>query len=185
MLMTKLENPVLMAKIGAPHGVRGELRVKSFTDNPLALGDYGPLFDSNGNKFTITSSRPAKNVIVVRFKEVTTREAAEALTNCELFIERDALPEVEDEDEDEFYLSDLIGMKAQDSDGNIIGIVRDVPNFGADDLLEITPVNSEGHSSGQTYFLPFTKKVVPEINIKLGVVTILPPEEVIVENEEK
>ena len=181
--MTKLENPVLMAKIGAPHGVRGELRVKSFTDNPIALSDYGPLFDSNGNKFTITSSRSAKNVIVARFKEVTTREAAEALTNCELFIERDALPEVEDEDE--FYLSDLIGMKAQDSDGNVIGMVRDVPNFGAEDLLEITPVNAEGRSIGQTYFLPFTKKVVPKIDIKLGVVTILPPEEVIVENEEK
>ena len=181
--MTKLENPVLMAKIGAPHGVKGELRVKSFTDDPLALSDYGPLFDSSGNKFTISNARPAKNVIVVRFKEVTTREAAEALTNCELFIERDALPEVEDEDE--FYLSDLIGMKAQDSDGNIIGIVRDIPNFGAEDLLEITPVNAEGRSSGQTYFLPFTKKVVPQIDIKLGVVTILPPEEVIVENEEK
>ncbi|MBL4725996.1 MAG: ribosome maturation factor RimM [Rhizobiaceae bacterium] len=181
--MTNLENPVLMATIGAPHGVKGEVRVKSFTDDPLALGDYGALFDKDGNKFTISNSRPAKNVIVVRFKEVATREAAEALNGCELFIERDALPKVDDDDE--FYLSDLIGMKAQDSDGNIIGMVRDVPNFGAEDLLEITPVNAEGRSSGQTYYLPFTKKVVPKIDIKLGVVTILPPEEVIVEKEEK
>ncbi|MFK5981172.1 MAG: ribosome maturation factor RimM [Rhizobiaceae bacterium] len=181
--MIKHENPVLMAKIGAPHGVRGEVRVKSFTDDPLALSDYGPLFDESGNKFTITNSRAAKNVIIARFKEITTREAAEALTNCELFIERNALPKIDDEDE--FYLSDLIGMKAQDSNGKIIGMVRDVPNFGAEDLLEITPVNAEGRSNGQSYFLPFTKKVVPKIDTKIGVVTILPPEEVIVENEEK
>ena len=179
--MTDLKNPVLMARIGAPHGVRGEVRVKSFTDDPLSLGEYGPLSDKSGNQFTITSARQAKNVIVVRFKEVTTREAAEVLNNCELFVERDALPQIEDEDE--FYLSDLIGMNVQNSDGEIIGKVRDVPNFGAEDLIEITPINPEGRANGQTYFLPFTKKVVPEIDIAANVITVAPPEEVIAREE--
>src|SRR5690606_18320146 len=105
--MTNDPKTLQMAVIGAPHGIRGEVRVKTFTGDPLALGDYGPLRAADGRKFTVASIRPAKNVVVVRFKEITSRDAAEAVTGIELFIDRAALPD--DLEDDEFYHADLIG----------------------------------------------------------------------------
>ena len=107
--MTKLKNPVLLAIVGAPHGIRGEVRVKSFTGDPLAVGDYGALSTNDGQKLVVSSLRPSKNVVIVRFKGVTTREAAEALRNVELFVDRSALPP--EEDEDDFYVADLPCLK--------------------------------------------------------------------------
>src|ERR671919_453467 len=97
MKMSKLKNPVQMAVIGAPHGIKGELRVKTFTADPLALGDYGPLFTKDGRSFEIADIRPANTVVVVRFKEVKDRNAAEALTGTELFVDRSALPDEVDD----------------------------------------------------------------------------------------
>ena len=100
-----------MAVIGAAHGIKGELRVKSFTADPLALGDYGPLHARDGRRFEVLDVRPAGTVVVVRFKGVTDRTAAEALNGTELFVDRSALPEAADEEE--FYHADLVGQLAR------------------------------------------------------------------------
>ena len=113
--MSKLQNPVQMAVIGAAHGIKGELRVKTFTGDPLALADYGPLYARDGRAFEIADIRPANEVVVVRFKGVDDRNAAEALTGTELFVDRSALPE--DMDEDEFYHADLVGLAVRDETG--------------------------------------------------------------------
>lgn len=174
--MTKLENPILMAKIGAPHGIRGEVRVTSFADDPLAFGDYGCLSDEAGKTYKVQKARPAKNVLVVNFKGINTRELAEGLRGTELFIERDCLPD--NTDEDEFYVGDLIGMEVLDEEGMLVGTILGVPNFGAGDLLEIAPLKKNGGFSDQTYYLAFTKDNVPEIDFDKCIVKIRPPLEV-------
>lgn len=162
--MPKPENPIQMAVIGAPHGVRGELRVKTFTGDPLALGDYGPLFSTDGRAFEVIDIRPAKTVVVVRFKGVNGRDAAEALNGTELFIDRSALPD--DGEEDEFYHADLIGLAVKDETGAAVGKVTAVQNFGGGDILEIS------HAGRKGVLVPFTEAAVPEIDIKAGFLRI-------------
>lgn len=108
--MTKLENPVLMAVIGAAQGLRGEVRVKAYTGDPMSLGEYGNLHSLDGRVFEILEIREGKNVAIVRFRGVNDRNAAEALNGLELYIDRDALPD-EELDEDEFYYADLEDSK--------------------------------------------------------------------------
>lgn len=134
--MSKLENPVLMATIGAAQGLRGEVRVKSFTDDPTALGEYGNLHSADGRVFEVLEIREAKNVVIVRFRGVNDRNAAEALNGLDLFIERDNLPD-DDLDEDEFFYADLEGLEAIDGNGTSYGKVSGVFDFGAGDLLEL------------------------------------------------
>src|SRR5262245_45703887 len=133
--MTKLENPVLMAVIGAAHGIKGELRVKTFTGDPQALADFGTLFASDGRAFEILALRPQGNMAVAKFRGVDDRSAAEALTGTELFVGRATLPG--DLDEEEFYHADLVGMDAVDEGGERLGKVTAVQNYGAGDILEI------------------------------------------------
>ena len=111
----KPQNPVQMAVIGAAHGIKGELRVKTFTGEPLALADYGPLYARDGRAFQIVDIRPANTVVVVRFKGISDRNAAEALAGTELFVDRSVLPD--DGEEDEFYHADLIGLEVRDDTG--------------------------------------------------------------------
>jgi 16S rRNA processing protein RimM len=118
--MSTLKNPVQMATIGAAHGIKGELRVKTFTGDPLALGSYGSLYDRAGRAFEVLSVRPQGNVVVVRFKGVDDRSAAEALTGTDLFVDRSALPA--DLADDEFYHADLVGLAVHDGNGNTIGV---------------------------------------------------------------
>jgi 16S rRNA processing protein RimM len=174
--MTKLDNPILMAKIGAPHGIRGEVRVTSFADDPLAFGDYGPLSDEAGKTYKVQKARPAKNVLVVSFKGINTREQVEGLRGTELFIERDCLPD--NTDEDEFYVNDLIGMDVLDEEGVLVGTILGVPNFGAGDLLEIAPLKKNGGFSDKTWYLGFTRENVPEIDFDKWFVKVKPPLEV-------
>lgn len=164
--MTHLKNPVQLGQIGAPHGITGEVRIKSFTDNPLALSNYGPLYDDKGRQFDIEKLRPAKNVIIARLKQVKTREDAEALNGVKLFIERDQLPA--DLDDDEFYQADLIGLHAHDDKGNQCGTVVAFYNFGAGDLLEIRKKN------GKQSLIPFSLAAVPEVDIEKGIMIIDP-----------
>jgi 16S rRNA processing protein RimM len=164
MNMSKLKNPVQMAVIGAPHGIKGELRVKTFTADPLALGDYGPLFTRDGRSFEIAGIRPANTVVVVRFKEVKDRNAAEALAGTELFVDRSALP---DEGEDsEFYHTDLVGLAVRDETGTEIGKVAAVQNFGGGDLLELTLGGRKG------VLIPFTQAAVPVVDIDGGFIAV-------------
>ncbi len=162
--MSKLQSPVLLAKIGAPHGIHGQVRVTSFTRDPLAVGEYGPLTGRDGRTFTITKVRPAKNVLIVTFKELDTRESAQSVRGMELFVERKCLPE--SADEDEFYIEDLIGMEVLDKHLQPVGKVHDISNFGAGDLLEISPQLENGKSGSSTWYLAFTKINVPEIDLE-------------------
>jgi 16S rRNA processing protein RimM len=174
--MSKLENPVQMAVIGAAHGIRGELRVKTFTGDPLALGDYGPLHARDGRSFEIMDIRPAGSVVVVRFKGVNDRNAAEALAGTELFVDRAALPE---EDEDEFYHADLVGLAVKDDKGAVIGKVAAVQNFGGGDILDLTLGSAKG------VLIPFSKAAVPEVSVAGGYVRIDPVAAGLVEDEGK
>lgn len=172
----KLENPVLLAQVGAAHGIRGEVRVKSFTGDPLAIGDYGSLWSEDGRKFKITNLRPQKTVVVVKFKGINTREEAEALNRLELFVDRSSLPD--DTEDDEFYVTDLIGCDVLDGEGKHIGAVLTVPDFGAGSVLEIAPLNAAGGLSSKTYFLDFTHENVPHVDFEKWAITISPPLEV-------
>ncbi|WP_421927864.1 ribosome maturation factor RimM [Neoaquamicrobium sediminum] len=162
--MTRDEKSVQMAVIGAPHGVKGEVRVKTFTGDPLALGDYGPLRAADGRIFTVAATRPAKTVVVVRFKEIASREAAEAVTGTELFIDRSALPD--DLDDDEFYHADLIGLAVRDETGSSIGKVAAIQNFGGGDIVEVAL------ASRRTVMIPFTLAAIPEISVRDGFIRI-------------
>ena len=162
--MKKLENPVRMATIGAAHGVRGEVRVKTFTGDPMALGDYGPLHDDEGRTYTVAALRPAKTVLVVRFREIASREAAEAAAGRALYIERAALPD--ELDDDEFYHADLIGLAVRDETGAMIGRVAAMQNFGGGDIVEIALAGQ------RTVMVPFTLAAIPEISVEGGFVRI-------------
>ncbi len=123
--------------------------------------------DHEGRKYQVINARVSKTVVVTRFKGIDTREKAEALKGVELFVDRSVLPEVEDEDE--FYMSDLIGLEAVSPEGEKLGIVREVHDFGAGDILEIKLEN------GPLEMFPFTRAIFPEVNIEGGRVVLVPP----------
>jgi 16S rRNA processing protein RimM len=173
--MPKPENPVLMAQIGAPHGVKGEVRVKSFTSDPMALADYGPLYSADGRKFKIVRLRPANTVLVVKFKGLNWRDEVEKLNRMELYVDRSLLPD--DNEEDEFYITDLAGMDVLNEAEEKIGTVIDIPNFGAGDMLEIKPAAVDGKLA-QSYYLPFTRAVVPTIDFDKRTLLVVPPNEI-------
>ena len=162
---------ILVGRFGAPHGVRGELRLQSFTQDPKAIGGYDPLVAGDGRRFTLKSVRLLKEaMLVVRVDGIADRNAAEALTHVELFVDRTVLPPP---DEEEFYIADLIGLDAMTVDGAPIGKVIGVPNYGGGDLVEVRPTQGV-----ETLLYPFTKAVVPTIDIAARRLTIVPPIEV-------
>ncbi len=156
------DNLVLLGEIGRAHGLKGEVRVKSFTADPTAIADYNPLTTETGQRIVLTTSRRAPggapDLLVVRIEGVSTREAAEALNRARLYAPRDRLSPTEDEDE--FFLADLIGLSAIDPTGAPIGTVVAVPNYGGGDLVEIAP-----SSGGPSLLLPFTKNFVPSVDL--------------------
>ena len=157
--MANLINPVLMATIGAAQGLRGEVRAKTFTTEPLALGDYGNLHAADGRVFEILDIRQAKGLAIVRFKGVNDRTAAEALTGLDLFMERSNLP-AELLDDDEFYYADLEGLEAFDSEGKSYGVVTGIFDFGAGDLLELKAPGK------RPLLIPFSEAAVLEIDLE-------------------
>jgi 16S rRNA processing protein RimM len=160
---------ICVARIGAAHGLRGEVRLNSFTADPMAVTQYGVLSNADGTRgFEIESCRAAKGVLIARFKGVADRTAAEALCNVDLYVPRDRLPPP---DADEFYHADLIGLAAVGRDGAAIGTVVAVHDFGAGDILEIAPAGG-----GPTLLLPFNDAVVPEIDIAGGRLVVVPPQ---------
>ncbi|OLP42742.1 ribosome maturation factor RimM [Rhizobium oryziradicis] len=165
--MTKLENPVLMAVIGAAQGLRGEVRVKSFTADPMAIGDYGKLHAKDGREFEVLDVREAKTVVVVRFRGINDRNAAEALNGLELFVDRSALSD-DDLDDDEFFYADLEGLDVVDADGKSYGTVSAVFDFGAGDLLEVRA------PAKRPVLIPFTEAAVLEIDLEGGKLLIDP-----------
>ncbi len=161
---------ILVAAIAGAFGVRGEVKLKSFTAEPDACLSYGPLLDAKGAAvLTIIKSRTVKNALAVTAKQVTTREQAEAMKSTKLYVPRSRLPQPE---EDEFYLTDLVGLSVEMRDGSPRGRIKAVHDFGAGDLLEI---QSPGEKD---WLLPFTKLAVPVVDITGGKVVIDPPEEI-------
>lgn len=169
-------NNILLAVIGAPHGIRGEVRVKSFTEDPEGFANYGKLHDAKGRTYQVLKTRLSKSVVVTRFKGVDTREKAEALNGVELFVDRSVLPETEDEDE--FYMSDLIGLTVISPEAETLGEVVEVHDFGAGDILEIRL------TGGKVELFSFTREVFPEVDIEGGRIVFVPPEEVSEREEE-
>jgi 16S rRNA processing protein RimM len=170
---------IQLGVIGRAHGVRGQVRVTSHTADPTALTGYGPLSAPDGRLFTLRwvgdGIAEISQIVDGKPVRIADRTAAERLRNTPLFIDRDRLPPAE---EDEFYLADLIGLAAVDTNGAVIGRVTTVHDFGAGASLEIA------RDTGETILLPFTQACVPTIDIAAGRVTIAQPEEVIVPGEE-
>jgi 16S rRNA processing protein RimM len=167
--MNSKTNKIFVGQIGAAHGIKGQVRIATHTQDPEAIGSYGPLdTDRPGLTITLTKVRLQKNVVIAHIKGVTDRTAAEQLNGVSLFIDRGKLPEPEDEDD--FYHADLLGLEARLESGVVIGNVSAIPNFGAGDLIEI-----RDPQSGDTYLYPFTKAVVPTIRIAEGYLIIVVP----------
>jgi 16S rRNA processing protein RimM len=162
--------PICVARIGAAHGVRGAVKLWTFTEDPLAVKAYGPLTTRDGaRQFEVTHVREAKDHLVATFKGVASREDAERLNGIELYIAREKLPETDD---DEYYHADLIGLAAVNAANEPLGRVVAIHNFGAGDIIEIAPPH------GSTMLLPFTNAVVPTVDLKGGRVVIELPREI-------
>ena len=162
--------PVCVARIGAAHGVRGAVKLWTFTEDPLAVTRYGALSTKDGaRQFEVAHAREAKGFLVATLKGVTTRNQAERLNGLELYIARDKLPETE---AGEYYHADLIGLAAVSTTGEPLGSVIAIHNFGAGDILEIAP------PSGATMLLPFSNAVVPTVDVPGGRVLIELPDEI-------
>ena len=161
---------VCVARIGAPHGVRGAVKLWTFTEDPLAVKRYGPLMTKDGaRQFEVTHAREAKGHLVATLKGIATRDEAERLNGIELYIAREKLPATDD---DEYYHADLIGLAAVTSANEPLGRVIAIHNFGAGDIIEIAP------PQGATMLLPFTNAVVPAVDLANGRVVIELPDEI-------
>ena len=160
---------ICVAQIGAAHGLRGEVRLRSFTAAPEAIASYGPLESEDGaRRFTIEALRQAKDHFVARLAGVKDRDAAEKLTHLKLSVARDRLPPVDDNDT--FDQADLIGLAAVTPDGIALGTVKAIHNFGAGDIVEIAS------QSGDTpLMVPFTADAVPTVDVKGGRIVVVPP----------
>jgi 16S rRNA processing protein RimM len=162
---------VLLGEIGAAQGLKGEVRLRSYTQAPADIATYGPLQDETGaQRIEIEHVRVTPKAVIARIKGVTTREAAERLNGTKLYLPRAVLPA---RDEDEWYVSDLIGLEAVSADGTPLGTVAAVHNFGASDVVEIAPVGD-----GENVLVAFTEAAVPEVDMKKRRLVLVPPEEI-------
>lgn len=170
---TRDETLVPVGEFGRAHGLKGEVRLKSYTGDPRAIADYGPLVAEDGRCFRLRAVRPAPggapDMFIAQVEAVTTRGGAEALNRVTLSVAREKLPLP---DEDEFLLADLIGLAVQNESGAVIGTVVDVPNYGGGDLLDIVPTQG-----GATGLLPFTKAFVPIVDIAARRIVAAVPED--------
>jgi 16S rRNA processing protein RimM len=159
---------ICVAQIGGAHGIRGEVKLKSFTGDPMAVTEYGPLeSEDRSQSFEIEAVRPAKGHLVARLRGIGDRNAAERLANIRLFVPRSSLPPPAP---DEFYHGDLIGLAAVTAEGVEIGSVVAVHDFGAGDILEVRP-----QAGGGNLLLPFTDAFVPSVDIAGRRIVVAPP----------
>ena len=159
---------VMVGEIGRPHGVRGLVRLRAFTEDPAAIAAYSALTDETGAKRFVV---PLKGGDLAAIEGVADRDAAQRLTGTRLYVERDRLPPPED---DEFYLTDLIGLAAVTEGGEALGTIRAVEDHGAGAFIIVA-------GAGREHLLPFTHAVVPVVDIARGQVTVVPPDEIIVQ----
>jgi len=161
---------ILVGKVAGAFGVKGELRLTAYTGDPMAMLAYGPLLRADGAvALTLETGRPVKGAVIVKAREVATRDAAQALRGLALHVPRSALPATQ---EDEFYIADLIGLTAVSPGGETLGAVKSAADFGAGDLLEITPAGG-----GRSWWAPFTRAVVPEVRLDEGLIVVDRPAE--------
>lgn len=175
----RAQSKLIVGVVTGAHGVRGLVRVKSFTADPADLTAYGPLTDATGTKvYDLTAKGEVKGQILASIAGCTDRNAAEALRGTELHLDRDLLPETGEEDE--FYHADLIGLTCETAEGTSLGTVRAIFDFGSGDMLEVVD------AVRKVSLYPFTRDVVPEIDLDAGRLTLLPPQEAeeIAEEEE-
>lgn len=160
---------VLLGEFGRAHGLKGEVRLKSYTGDALAIGRYGPLVGLDGRGFVLNALRrpggEQADLLVVRVEGVATREAAEALNRTGLYAPRERLDV--SLDEDEFLLADLVGLSAVDRDGSPVGTIAAVPNYGGGDLLEVVLA-----ATGRRVLVPFTKAFVPDLDLAARTATV-------------
>lgn len=167
-----MSNPerVCVGAIAGAFGVKGEVRLKSFCSTPEDIAAYAPLYSEDGARsFTVKLTRAVKGGLAARLGGVATKEQADALRGLTLWADRATLPSLPD---DEFYHADLIGLEVRDTGGALLGRVRAVQNFGAGDILEIT-----GPGRAQPLLLPFTRAVVPTVDLAAGRLIADPPED--------
>ena len=165
--MSAAEKRVCVGAVAGAHGVRGAVKIKSFTDNPEDVARYGPLEDESGERqFTLRLTGAGKGVLIGQLSGITDRNQAEAARGLRLYLPRAALPPTE---EDEYYHADLIGLEAVLTDGSVVGPVRAVHDFGAGDTLEIA------RREAPPLMVPFTRTVVPKIDLAAGQLVIDPP----------
>ncbi len=167
--MTDKSRRILLGELGAAHGIRGEISVKTYTANPADIGAYGPLQDEQGRRtFELKIVRVTPKGVIVRVNGADDRTAAEKLRNIKLYVDRDRLPAVTD---GEFYHEDLVGLRAMASDGASVGTIVAVQNYGAGDILEI---RRDGGTA--TELIPFTNACVPEVDLARGIAVVIMPE---------
>ncbi len=158
---------ICVGAVTGARGLKGEVRIKSFTADPKDVSGYGDVFEENGEKaYAIRITGQAKGQLLARLKGIEDRNAAEALKGTRLYVPKSALPEP---DEDEFYFSDLVGLRADLLDGGNLGSIKEVHDFGAGAILEVS-----GGEEG-VVMVPFTRAVVPEVDLTNGRVVIDPP----------
>jgi 16S rRNA processing protein RimM len=168
---------VLLGVITGAHGVRGEVRLKSFTSTPEAIGSYGAvLLGDSGRETVIRAVRPARQELIAALEGVGDRNSAEALKGCMLYVQRDRLPPA---GQDEVYVSDMIGLPVYRKDGSLLGEVAAVADYGAGDLLEIRSDERRG-----TILIPFVTAMVPEVDVANRRIVVDPPEGLIEAQEQ-
>jgi 16S rRNA processing protein RimM len=161
---------VLMGEIGAPQGLKGEVRLRSYTQEPAGIAAYGALEDETGRVIEIETVRVTPKALIARIKGVSTREAAEALTHTKLYLPRGHLPASE---ADEWYYADLVGLAAVDKAGAKIGTIAALHNFGGGDIIEIVPESGDAN-----LLVPFTSASVTEVDIENKRVVLVLPEDI-------
>ncbi len=158
---------IVLGAIAGAHGVRGHVKVKTFTVEPDAIADYGPLEDETGaRRFELSIIGHSRGLLVARIADIEDRGAAEALKGTRLYIDRAALPET---DEDEFYVADLVDLAVDGPDGTAVGSVKAVQDFGAGELLEVE------QPDGETVYVPFTLEAVPVVDLEAGRIVLARP----------
>jgi 16S rRNA processing protein RimM len=156
---------ICVGAVIGPHGVRGQVRIKSFTGEPAAIGGYGPVEDEAGRRFALSVVGQSKGAVIARLDGIADRDAAEGLKGVRLYVPRDRLPKTE---EDEFLYADLVGLRAEAEDGRPLGRVRAVHDFGAGEMLDVS--GPEG-----SLMVPFTRAAVPVIEVAKGRLVLRPP----------
>ncbi len=174
-MMGTPRDQVLVGVIVGAHGIKGEVKLKSFTSDPASIGRYGPLQSSSGQSFEITKLKAAKDDFIAALKNVNDRNEAETLKGVELFVSREKLPELKTH---EAYAHDLMGLDVVLENGTTLGKLVAMPNFGAGDLLEVAV---DGNS--ETLLIPFTNAFVPQEDFSNGKIIVNLPEGYLDEGE--